>query len=149
MAAWLRLMAARVMSCNWRPERERATLEEPLLVLRGVKKRVKRFGVMGGGLLGFRAPNVDADAGGGEDEKSSGVGSCSQLRGAHGDDMFSTRIYVQETASRKAREQATEKRYWLSRHGMESKAISWRRRLVNALASTRREHRDALALILH
>lgn len=104
VAAWLRLMAARVMSCNWRPELERATLEEPLLELRGVKKRLKRFGVMGGGLLGFRAPNVAVDAGGGDDEKSSGVGSCSQLRGAQGEDMFQTTIYIQETASRRCKQ---------------------------------------------
>lgn len=67
-------MAARVMSCNWRPELESAVLEDAFLELRGVKKRVKRFGVMGGGRLGFRLPNVAVDMGGG-DEKSSGVGS--------------------------------------------------------------------------
>lgn len=75
------------MSCNWRPERDNEAREETSLVFRGVKKRVKRLGVMGGGRLGFREQMVADDAGGG-DEKSSGVGSwMSMLRGAHGDDM--------------------------------------------------------------
>jgi hypothetical protein len=74
VAAWLRLMAARVMSCSWRPELETAVRDEPFLELRGVKKRVKRFGVMGGGRLGFRLASVAGDAGG-DDEKSSGAGS--------------------------------------------------------------------------
>jgi hypothetical protein len=61
--------------------------DETSLEWRGVKKRVKRFGVMGGGRFGFREHAAAADAGGG-DEKSSGVGSwSSMLRGAHGEDM--------------------------------------------------------------
>jgi hypothetical protein len=58
-----------------------------------VKKRVKRFGVMGGGRLSFRLPSVAVDAGG-DDAKSSGVGSWSRQRGAHGDDiLLAVRIY--------------------------------------------------------
>jgi hypothetical protein len=76
------------MSWSWRPELESAVLEEPFLELRGVKKRVKRFGVMGGGRLGFRLPSVDVAAGGDEQRKS-GVGSCIiLLRGAHGEDIL-------------------------------------------------------------
>lgn len=61
--------------------------EETSLECRGVKKRVKRLGVMGGGRLGFREQAAADEAGGG-DEKSSGVGSWrSMLRGAQGDDM--------------------------------------------------------------
>jgi hypothetical protein len=52
-----------------------------------VKKRVKRLGVMGGGRLGFRLPNV-AVAVGGDEQRKSGVGSCNLLRGAHGEDIF-------------------------------------------------------------
>ena len=86
--ARLRLRAERVMSCNWRPERESEVRDETSLEFRGVKKRVKRLGVMGGGRLGFREHAVAADAGGG-DEQSSGVGSWrSRPRGAQGEDMF-------------------------------------------------------------
>jgi hypothetical protein len=60
------------MSCNLRLDREGAAREDASLVLRGVKKRLKRFGVMGGGRLCFRLPVV---AVGGDDEKMSGVGS--------------------------------------------------------------------------
>lgn len=82
-----RFRADLVMSCNWRPERESEVREETSFEFRGVKKRVKRLGVMGGGRLGFREQTVADDAGGG-DEKSSGVGSwMSMLREAHGDDM--------------------------------------------------------------
>lgn len=71
------------MSCSWRPELEREARDEPWLELRGVKKRVKRLGVIGGGLFCFRA----AVGAGGEEEKSSGVGSWNATRGAHGEDM--------------------------------------------------------------
>lgn len=81
--AWLRLMAARVMSCNCRPELESEARDDPWLELRGVKKRVKRFGVIGGGLFCLRV----AVGAGGEEEKSSGVGSWNATRGAHGEDM--------------------------------------------------------------
>jgi hypothetical protein len=59
-----------------------------------VKKRVKRFGVIGGGRLGFRLPVVAMDEGG-DDENSSGVGSWSPVRGAHGDDIiFYVHVYT-------------------------------------------------------
>ena len=70
----LRLRADRVMSCNWRPDLERCVRDETSLEFRGVKKRVKRLGVMGGGRFGLREQTV-ADEGGGGDEYSSGVGS--------------------------------------------------------------------------
>jgi hypothetical protein len=77
-----------VMSCNWRPELESAVREEPFFEFRGVKKRVNRFGVIGGGRLSFRLPIVAEDMGGG-DEQRSGVGSWkSLLRVAHGEDMI-------------------------------------------------------------
>jgi hypothetical protein len=66
-------MAARVMSCSWRAELESVVRDETFLEFRGVKKRVNRFGVIGGGRFCFRVPAVAADAGG--DEQSSGVGS--------------------------------------------------------------------------
>jgi hypothetical protein len=93
--ACLRLRAERVISCNWRPELDGKVREETSFEFRGVKKRVKRLGVIGGGLLGFREHAVAAETGGGGDEKSSGVGSWrSILRGAQGEDMFlSVRIY--------------------------------------------------------
>jgi hypothetical protein len=74
------------MSWSWRPELESAVREDTSLECRGVKKRVKRLGVMGGGRLGLRLAIVAADMGGG-DENSSGVGSWSLLRVAHGDDI--------------------------------------------------------------
>jgi hypothetical protein len=83
-----------VISCNWRPELDGKVREETSLEFRGVKKRVKRLGVIGGGRLGFREHAVAAETGGG-DEKSSGVGSWrSILREAHGEDiLLSVRIY--------------------------------------------------------
>lgn len=76
------------MSCSWRPDLVRVVRDETSLEFRGVKKRVKRLGVIGGGRLGLREQTVAEDGGGG-DEKSSGVGSwSSRLRGAHGEDMF-------------------------------------------------------------
>lgn len=106
--AWLRLRAVRVMSCNCLSERERQARDEAWLELRGVKKRVKRLGVMGGGRLCLRVA-VGAGAGaGGDDEKSSGVGSWKATRGAHGDDMVElgpsrrcTCIYNKETTKDK------------------------------------------------
>lgn len=75
------------MSCNWRPERERCVRDETFLESRGVKKRVKRFGVMGGGRFCFREHAVALGAGG--DESMSGVGSWNNmLRGAQGEDML-------------------------------------------------------------
>ena len=59
--------------------------EDSFLEFRGVKKRVKRLGVMGGGRLGFRLPEAACGAGG-DEEKSSGVGSCSRKRAAHGEE---------------------------------------------------------------
>lgn len=82
--AWLRLMATRVISCSCRPELESEARDDPWLEFRGVKKRVKRFGVIGGGLFGLRVAAVDA---GGDEEKSSGVGSWNATRGAQGEDM--------------------------------------------------------------
>ena len=73
------------MSCNWRPELESEVREDTFREFCGVKKRVKRLGVMGGGRLGLREPVV---AVGGDDEKTSGVGSRRTLRGAQGDDMI-------------------------------------------------------------
>ncbi len=61
--------------------------EDSFFEFRGVKKRVKRLGVMGGGRLGLRLPEAACGAGG-EEEKSSGVGSCSPERTAHGDDII-------------------------------------------------------------
>jgi len=92
--AWLRLRAEeRVMSCSWRPERERVERDEAFLEWRGVKNRVKRFGVMGGGRLCLVVVVVVAvveAAAGGDDEKRSGEGSSwrSWLRAAQGDDMM-------------------------------------------------------------
>ena len=80
-------MAARVMSCNCRPELEREARDEPWLELRGVKKRVKRLGVIGGGRFCLRV----AAGTGGEEEKSSGVGSWNATRGAHGEDIVEWR----------------------------------------------------------
>lgn len=85
-ALWLSclLTAARVISCNWRPDLDSAL--DPRVEVRGVKKRVRRLGVMGGGFLGFRLPEVVGGIGGGE-LASSGSGSLrSVLRGAHGED---------------------------------------------------------------
>ena len=62
------------MSCNWRPERESVPRDDTFLELRGVKKRVNRLGVIGGGLFGFRVPPAAVCAGG-DDENNSGVGS--------------------------------------------------------------------------
>jgi len=76
------------MSCNWRPARKRELFEAwEDLEFRGVKKRLKRFGVMGGGRFGFRLAVVAAGTGG-DDEKTSGVGSRCMLRVVHGDDIF-------------------------------------------------------------
>lgn len=75
----LRLMAARVMSCSWRPEVPNEIEDDPCVELRGVKKRVKRLGVMGGAILGFRVP-VAEKVGGGDEKGSSGSGSCSPFR---------------------------------------------------------------------
>jgi len=76
-----------VMSCNWRPELVREVRDDISLECRGVKNRVKRLGVIGGGRFGLREHAVAAEAGGG-DEQSSGVGSWMRmLRGAQGDDM--------------------------------------------------------------
>lgn len=90
------------MSCSCRPELESEARDEPWVELRGVKKRVKRLGVIGGGLFCLRAP-VSA---GGEEEKSSGVGSWSATRGAQGEDMaesgaisYCTCIYREMTAN--------------------------------------------------
>jgi hypothetical protein len=47
-----------------------------------VKKRVKRLGVIGGGLLCLR----EAVGAGGDEEKMSGVGSWNATRGAHGEE---------------------------------------------------------------
>jgi hypothetical protein len=69
-------MAARVMSCSWRPELE--SLEDPCVEVRGVKNFWKRFGVMGGGFLTLRLPAF-ATCGGGE------LGS-SAMRAVHGED---------------------------------------------------------------
>jgi hypothetical protein len=84
--AALRLMAARVMSCSWRLERVGAVREEPVLEFRGVKKRVKRFGVMGGGRFTLRL-KLPVAAEGGDEENRSGVGPWRIWRGAHGEDM--------------------------------------------------------------
>lgn len=91
-----RFRADRVISCSWRPDLVSEVRDETSLEFRGVKKRVKRLGVMGGGRFGFREQAVAEDAGGG-DEQSSGVGSWrSRLRGAHGEDIFLfSSIYVQ------------------------------------------------------
>lgn len=86
--AWLRLMAARVMSCSCRPELESEARDDPWLELRGVKKRVKRFGVIGGGLFCLRV----AVGAGGEEKKSSGVGSWNATRGAQGEDMAGSEV---------------------------------------------------------
>ena len=63
------------MSCNWRPDLERCVRDETSLEFRGVKKRVKRLGVMGGGRFGLREQTV-ADEGGGGDEPRKGQDGC-------------------------------------------------------------------------
>jgi hypothetical protein len=83
----LRLRAARVMSCNWRPEAPRVTEDDPCVELRGVKKRVNRLGVMGGAFLGFRVP-IDENVGGGDEHGSSGNGFRRAFRPMKGDDML-------------------------------------------------------------
>ena len=83
-ALWLRLMADRVMSCNCRPELE--SVLDPCVECRGVKKRVKRFGVMGGGFL--MRLLVVAEGTGGDELGQSERGSMSPLRAAHGEDMI-------------------------------------------------------------
>lgn len=72
-----------MISCSCRPELEREARDDPWLEFRGVKKRVKRFGVIGGGLFCLRV----AAGAGGEEENSSGVGSWNATRGAQGEDM--------------------------------------------------------------
>jgi hypothetical protein len=86
----LRLMAARVMSCSCRPELE--SLDDPCVDVRGVKKRVNRFGVMGGGFL--MRPLVVAGGAGGDELGNSDRGSISPLRAAQGEDIFATRTYI-------------------------------------------------------
>lgn len=84
------------MSCSWRLDREGAVRAELFFEFRGVKKRVKRLGVIGGGLLGLRLSMAVMAGMGGDDDSSSGVGSWSPLRGAHGEDMLlAVRIYKQ------------------------------------------------------
>jgi hypothetical protein len=83
----LRLSAARVMSCNWRPEAPRVAEDDPWVELRGVKKRVNRLGVIGGAFLGFRVP-MDENVGGGDEGGSSGNGSRRPLRPMNGDDIL-------------------------------------------------------------
>jgi hypothetical protein len=68
-----------VISCNWRAELDWAERDDR--VLRGVKNRVKRLGVMGGGRFCLRAA---VGAGGGDDERRSS--GWNATRGAHGDD---------------------------------------------------------------
>jgi hypothetical protein len=84
-ALLLRLMAARVMSCSCRPELE--SVLDPCVEGRGVKNRVNRLGVMGGGFL-MRLLVVDAEGIGGDELRQSGRGSMSALRAANGEDMF-------------------------------------------------------------
>jgi hypothetical protein len=72
VAALVWLLADRVISCNLRLDRDGTVREDASFVLRGVKKRLNRFGVMGGGRFCFRLPVV---AVGGDEEKNSGVGS--------------------------------------------------------------------------
>jgi hypothetical protein len=91
------LLADRVMSCNLRLDLVAATLEDCSFVLRGVKKRVKRFGVMGGGRFCFLLPVAVGI--GGDDEKMSGVGSCSLLRVAHGEDI-TLAVYIYKKDSK-------------------------------------------------
>jgi hypothetical protein len=83
----LRLRAARVMSCNWRPEAPRVTEDDPCVEFRGVKKRVNRLGVMGGAFLGFRVP-IDENVGGGDEQGISGNGSRLAFRPINGDGML-------------------------------------------------------------
>jgi hypothetical protein len=144
VAALLRLMAARVMSCSWRPELESAVRDETSFELRGVKKRVKRFGVMGGGRLGLRLPSDAVKAGGGDDAKSSGVGSWRRLRGAHGDDIMflgvrmysSSRAEIKEkhnwrcgrrhgTDGRNSRRAEVGEAHWPSLRGRASCRVKW------------------------
>lgn len=78
-----RLMAARVMSCSWRADEERAA-ELRWVEVRGVKNFWKRFGVMGGGFLSLRLAVV-VTCGGGE------LGSSDEKRWTQGEeDMAAT-----------------------------------------------------------
>ena len=82
-----RLMAERVISCNWRADLLRETVrEESFLEFLGVKNRVKRLGVMGGGFFSLRLPVVKA-AGGGDDESISDTAFSGSLRKTDGDDI--------------------------------------------------------------
>jgi hypothetical protein len=60
------LSADRVISCSWRCDLPSDLAPEEGFVFRGVKNRVNRFGVIGGGFLGFRLPIVDGIGGGDE-----------------------------------------------------------------------------------
>jgi hypothetical protein len=121
--AALRLMAARVMSWSCRPELEREARDDPWLELRGVKKRVKRLGVIGGGLLCLR----EAVGAGGDEEKMSGVGSWNAARGAHGEEnmagsgpisrtalVYTQRLVIRWTATRRheARRAGPKRKTW-------------------------------------
>lgn len=100
----LRLIADRVMSCNCRPELE--SVDDPCVEGRGVKKRVNRFGVMGGG---FRIRLlVDAEGIGGDELKQSDRGSIGALRAAQGEDISARkdRYYTQAIEAPRRRERA-------------------------------------------
>jgi hypothetical protein len=83
------------MSCNCRPELESEL--DPCVEFRGVKNRVKRFGVMGGG---FRMRLlVVAKGAGGDELKQSDRGSAGALRAAHGEDMLHWKTYYTQAMS--------------------------------------------------
>jgi hypothetical protein len=82
------LTAARVMSCSWRPELPMVRgLDEPAFEFLGVKKRVKRLGVMGGGFFSLRLP---VEAGGGDDGSRSDIGSNEALEAPGEENMLET-----------------------------------------------------------
>jgi hypothetical protein len=84
-----RLIAERVNSCSWRPELPIALArDEPDFVFRGVKKRVNRLGVIGGGFFSLRLPVVDMGCGGGDEDTSDGD-SWSSAKSSGGEDIAS------------------------------------------------------------
>jgi hypothetical protein len=84
------LRADRVISCNWRCDlpKHRAP-EAGCFEFRGVKNRVNRFGVIGGGFLGFRLPIVDGNGGGDEGGNSDIESSSRSSKEYAGDDIVS------------------------------------------------------------
>lgn len=82
-----RLIADRVSSCSWRPELPiDLTTRDPFFEFLGVKNRVKRLGVIGGGFFGFRPAIVEVGCGG-DDEGISDTGPLRPSNASEGENM--------------------------------------------------------------